>query len=106
MKLTNEDGRALRADTDQLRLAFLELGRISREIDELEARPDVSLHHPLLMSLRGCRAALLRMADARLRRDAGLRRHSLELSFDELSLDELGLREAPHARDVVRGRPR
>lgn len=88
MKLTNDDGRALRADTDQLRLAFLELGRISREISELESRPDVSSHHPLLMSLRGCRAALLCMADARMsatrRRREG--RHSLELSFEESSL--------------------
>jgi hypothetical protein len=83
VKLTSEDGRALHADTDQLRLAFLELGRISREIDALEARPDVSAHHPLLMSLQACRAALLRMADARMH---GRSRHSLELSFDETQL--------------------
>ena len=80
MKLTNDDGRALRTDTDQLRLAFLELGRISREIEELEARTDVSTHLPLLNSLRACRAALLRMADGRLR---GRGKHSLELTFDE-----------------------
>ena len=83
MKLTNEDGRALRADTEQLRLAFFELGRISREISELEARPEVSSHHPLLRSLRACRTALLRMADARMQ---GRDRHSLELSFDETQL--------------------
>lgn len=83
MKLTNDDGRALRTDTDQLRLAFLELGRISREIEALEARADTSAHQPLLISLRACRAALLRMADGRLR---GRGKHSLELTFDETVL--------------------
>ena len=82
MKLTNDDGRALRTETDQLRLAFLELGRISREIEEFEARADASAHQPLLISLRSCRTALLRMVDGRLR---GRGRHNLELSFEEMS---------------------
>lgn len=60
------DGEALEAEHAQLRLAFIELGRIEREIHELEPRVRDEADHALLASLRACRRALLQMAFTRL----------------------------------------
>ena len=48
----------------QLRLALVELGRIEREIRELETRVREPEDHGLLRSLRMCRAVLIRVAQS------------------------------------------
>jgi hypothetical protein len=55
-----------RTDDGQLRLALIELGRIEREIRELERQPEPRADQPVLRSLRLCRATLIEMAHGRL----------------------------------------
>jgi hypothetical protein len=68
MKPTNEPSRAQGDGSSQLRLALIELGRIEREIAVLENKPYDPREYELLLSLRSCRSALLRMADVWMRR--------------------------------------
>jgi len=61
-------------NTNQLRLALIELHRIEREIAELEPRAIERDEVDLLQALRACRATLLRVVDGRM---AGARSSSV-----------------------------